>query len=195
MISKHLLPSANFKAFVRMLIFCAICFSSCTPKMYIAHVTVVPAPGGILKDVSTIKNGMSAILRGAIYSDYGQWVVSGAGVHVINLDSLDVKLVTSTGPGGEFEFQTQAGRFSLIINHLDYNRFGPMIIELKPGEHREIHIDLNKASSYVKVDTIRSKKRLSLDVIRRQVIEKDARLQTVHRDSISIRLVKTGAKD
>jgi hypothetical protein len=137
-------------------------------------------------------NELHATLSGVVYSDHGLWTVSGAGIHIINLDSIDIKLVTSTGPGGEFEFLTPAGRYSVIINHLDYNRFGPMIIELKAGEHRGIHIDLNKESSYVKVDTLRSKKRLSLVDIRRQVIEKDVRLQTVHSDSIIIKLEKTG---
>ena len=61
---------------------------------------------------------MSAILKGFVFSDYGLWAVSGAGVHVINLDSLDVKLVTSSGPGGEFEIQTPAGRYSVADCHL-----------------------------------------------------------------------------
>lgn len=158
------------------------------------QISVVPAPGIILKETSTMTDGAIATLSGAAYSDYASWTVLGAGIHVTNIDSIDLNLVTSTGPRGDFMIKVPAGRYFFAINHLDYNRFGPITIELKPGEHRDIQIDLNNDASYVRTDTLRFKKRLSHDEIRRQVIDRDLRLQTAPRDSISIRLVNAGAK-
>lgn len=185
-------PKSVFLKSVFLLCVC-VCFCvSCSQKMYVASVMVTPAPGTVLKDSTTITIRDNALLTGLVTTNNGELPVIGAGVFLtdLNTEKQPEKGGSATYSDGSFTVLRAAGVYAISVAHMDYNRFGPYMIVLEPGDRREIHIDLSTDPTYGKVDTLRSSKRLTLAEIRSTIIQKDIRLQTIPSDSIMVKIIK-----
>lgn len=176
-------------AVFHLCIYALVCVS-CTNKMYVVSVEVSPEPGTVLKDNTTKSERDDAHLLGYISTSMGEIPIVGAGVNLVNLENGHQKNIGGTYTDGSFLSSIMPGVYSMSVVHMDYNLFGPYIIELKSGMRREVHVDLSRGSTFEKVDTLHGSKRLSMDDIRSLIIQKNTRLRTVAPDSILVKVLK-----
>lgn len=136
----------------------------------------------MLKDSTTNTVRTNALLVGKVTSDGGKWAVPGAGVRVTSTADSAFNYRSSTAHQGNFMAQQEPGNYVVSIHHMDFNLFGPYPIELKPGDRREIHIDLARLPGFETSDTLVSRKRLNRAQIRERLMQGDPRLAGPYRD-------------
>jgi len=176
-------------AVLHICIYTLVCVS-CTSKMYVVSVEVSPEPGTVLKDSTVNSERDDALLLGYVSSSMGEIPIVGAGVNLINLENGKHINIGGTYIDGSFLSPIVPGAYSMSVVHMDYNLFGPYIIDLKSGVRREVHVDLSKGSTFGKIDTLHGYKRLSMDDMRSLMIQKNTRLQTVAPSSILVKVLR-----